>query len=376
MKRLFQFKYILLFLILFRFLDFLISYLSTKFIPYLGFFPLKNDLFSYDLPHFISSFGNFDGIHYILIAKYGYSMYEQAFFPLYPVLIRLFSFITHNEVFSGILISNLCLLVAIYFLPKLLREIKIPDKNIFWTLIFLLLFPTSFFLNSLYTESLFLMLFVLSLYFYLKKRYFLSSIFSIFLSLTKFMGVFISVIYLSIIKGEKNVIKLAPILASFLGLFLYSFYLFRTTGDPFFFLNSQPFFGGNRSTSLIFFPQVVFRYLKILFSQEFNFQYFVAFMELIFFVVILITLLIFTFYSMKKKNRVLIAVNLFSLINLLVPTLTGTFQSLPRYALISLGFFIALSYIQNNFIKTLILLIFILFHVILLSFFAQGYFIS
>lgn len=376
MKRLFRFKYILLIAVLFRSLDFLISYSSTKFIPYLGFFPLKNDLFSYNLPHFISSFGNFDGVHYILIAKYGYFMYEQAFFPLYPVLIRILSFITHNEVLSGIFISNLCLLAAIYILPKLLKEIKVSDDNIFWTLIFLLTFPTSFFFNSLYTESLFLMFFVLSLYFYLKKKYLLSSIFSIFLSLTKFMGIFMSFIYFSIIKREKTAVRFAPILASILGFFIYSLFLFKTTGDPFFFFNSQPFFGGNRSIDIIFFPQVIFRYFKILDTFNFNFQYFIAVIELLTFVTVFAVLAVFTVYSIKKRNNLLIGINLFSFINLIAPTLTGTFQSVPRYVLLSFGFFIALSFIKNNFIKALILLIFIVFHVILLSFFSQGYFVS
>ena len=375
MKRLFQFRFILLIFVIFRSIDFLISYFATQIIPYLGFFPLKRDLYLYNLPHIISSFANFDGVHYILIAKYGYSMYEQAFFPLYPILIRLISFLGQNEVLSGLLISNLSFLVALYFIPKLLKEIKIPDDKIVWIILFLLVFPTSFFFNSLYTESLFLMFFVLSLYFYIKEQYLLALVFSFFISLTKLMGVFISGVFI-FIKKEKLTIRFTPILAPILGLLIYSFYLFRTTGDPFFFINSQPFFGGNRSTSLVFFPQVIYRYVKILNTKDFNFQYFIASIELTLFVVILITLIFFSYYSIRQKNKVLTGINLFSLINLIIPTLTGTFQSVPRYVLISFGFFIALSYIKNNFIKALIVLIFIIFHVILLSFFSQGYFIS
>jgi len=254
-------------------------------------------------------------------------------------------------------------------------EIKVPDKNIFWIILFLIAFPTSFFFNSLYTESLFLMFFVLSLYFYLKKKYLLSSVFSIFLSLTKFIGIFVSTVYL-LISDKKKAISFFPILGSILGLFIYSAFLYKTTGDPFFFFNSQPFFGGNRSTDIILFPQVIFRYLKIFLTQDFNFQYFIAIVEIAFFLVVFITLLVFTYYGVKKKERILTGVNVFSLINLILPTLTGTFQSIPRYALLSLGFFIALSFIKNDLIKVAIFLTFILFHVILLSFFSQGYFVG
>src|SRR5437867_13438712 len=31
---------------------------------------------------------NFDGSHYISIAKIGYQTYQQAFFPLFPIFIR------------------------------------------------------------------------------------------------------------------------------------------------------------------------------------------------------------------------------------------------------------------------------------------------
>ncbi|MFH1289096.1 MAG: hypothetical protein ABIH88_00055, partial [Patescibacteria group bacterium] len=34
---------------------------------------------------------NFDGMHYLSIAKHGYGIYQQAFFPLYPKLIALLS---------------------------------------------------------------------------------------------------------------------------------------------------------------------------------------------------------------------------------------------------------------------------------------------
>ena len=71
-----------------RTFDFLVILLSQKVIPYLGFFPYKDRLPGYNLPSWLSSLANFDGIYYISIARHGYSQYEQAFFPLYPMLIK------------------------------------------------------------------------------------------------------------------------------------------------------------------------------------------------------------------------------------------------------------------------------------------------
>src|SRR3990167_11451176 len=76
---------------IFRSADFLISFLSSYIIPYLGFFPYGEILKGYNIPQFLSSLANFDGVHYLLIARQGYVQYEQAFFPLYPLFIRFLS---------------------------------------------------------------------------------------------------------------------------------------------------------------------------------------------------------------------------------------------------------------------------------------------
>src|SRR3989304_9578488 len=101
------FIYILFLFIGFRLVDWLISYLAPFFIPYLGFFPYKEIAAQYNLPRFLTALANFDGAHYLLIAKNGYSQYQQAFFPLYPLLIRSLSFIfLNNYLLTALVISN------------------------------------------------------------------------------------------------------------------------------------------------------------------------------------------------------------------------------------------------------------------------------
>src|SRR3989344_1707248 len=113
------FAFILFLFIGFRLVDWLIGYLSPFFIPYLGFFPYKEVAAQYNLPHFLTALANFDGAHYLLIAKNGYAQYQQAFFPLYPLLIRWLSpLFLNNHLVTGLLISNLSFLVGLFIFKK------------------------------------------------------------------------------------------------------------------------------------------------------------------------------------------------------------------------------------------------------------------
>ncbi len=401
-----SFKKIFLFFLIWRAFDCLILFFAPYFLPYLGFFPYKEILASFQLPDFLSKLANFDGVHYLLIAQKGYSQYQQAFFPLYPILIKATTVIFFgNSLIAGFMISNMAFLVGLYLFCQLLKEYQI--SNIKYLITILLLFPTSFFFGALYTEGLFFFLFASSLYFLKKEKYLLAAFFSFLTSLTRFIGVFLFIpILFNLIKkiGQRPSITqllnyLITLFSPFLGFSFYSFYLWQTTGDPLFFLNAQPAFGANRSTHLILLPQVIWRYLKIFFTSSFNFQYFVSLFEFFIFAFVffiltldLVKKLKLNFFannkyrpkmlcaSKKKTSQIsdtqLLGFNIFSFVNLLLPTLTGTFSSIPRYALFSLSFFIFLSQIKNKWIKILIAITFLIFHILSLAFFGQGYFIS
>lgn len=387
------FVYILSLFIGLRLADWLTSYLAPFFIPYLGFFPYKEIAIQYNLPKFLTAFANFDGAHYLLIAKNGYTQYQQAFFPLYPLLIRWLSFIfLSNYLLTALVISNVSFLLGLYIFSRYLKLISPSfDKpaspaggfHPVSVILFLLIFPTSFFFGAVYTEGLFFLFFVATLYFLKKEKYGLTAICAFLASLTKLIGLFLIIFFvLKFISNFKLKIKnfrlLIIIISPLLGLFLYSLYLSKTTGDPFFFLNSQWAFGAHRSSNIIFLPQVYYRYLNIFFTAKFNFQYFIALFEFLTFNFVFIFLVfgLIKNFRLKIKNYDIIGLGLFSLVNLLLPTLTGTFSSIPRYALFSLSFFIYLSQIKNSSIKLAIAIIFVIFHIILLGAFSQGYFIS
>src|SRR3989344_6074858 len=114
---------ILLFLI-WRIGLFFTAFLSPLVIPEFGAkFPYYEEtLVKTGLPYFIWSFGNFDGVHYLRIAQDGYAyQYTQVFFPMFPIFIKLVSFLTFgNFLIAGLLISNIAFISALIIFYRLI----------------------------------------------------------------------------------------------------------------------------------------------------------------------------------------------------------------------------------------------------------------
>lgn len=339
-------------------------------------FPFKSIVDLYE-PKILSPLAGFDGAHYIMIAKFGYQQYQEAFFPLYPILIYAFSI--GNHMVSGLIISWLAFFAGSYFFFKF-ANLVLKRKNDYWPLIFLLSFPSGFFFITVYPESLFLLLASLSLFFIFKKEYKPAVFFSILASLAKLQGIFLIIpFFFSVLEKKEN--RYRRILIAFsptLGFISYSIFLFFRTGDPLYFYHSQEAFGANRtSQGLIFLPQVFFRYYKILTTADLNFQYWIAALELSIFLIVFSVLIWVLYSSFKRRDFSFeFSLNLYSLAILMLPTWTGTLSSIPRYSLIAYGFFLALSKIRSPIFKILIGIIFSILHLILFSYFIKGYFVS
>jgi hypothetical protein len=364
--------------------------LAPNFIPYRGFFPYEDQVRDYRLPKAISSWANFHGIHYLLIARWNYSQYEQAYFPLYPSLIHILTpFFNHNHLFAGLFISNLFFILGLLLFSKLVNE-----KNQHWSILLLLSFPTSFFFSAIYTEGLFLFLILATLYCFKRKFYFWAGILGLLTALSRLIGVLLvipltAMTMIDLTQSKRpfwqklNIKIILTLLAPLLGLGLYSLFLWKTTGDPLFFFNSQPVFGANRSTNLIFPPQVLYRYAKIIFTANHDYAYFISIFELVIFLLVITVLLadLFEIVSSFRKrktqlNSFRLGLNLFSIASLILPTLTGTFSSIPRYALLAFSFYIFLAERKKTWPKLAFICLFWLIHIVVLAFFVQGYFIS
>lgn len=344
------------------------------------------------LPSWIWGFGNFDGVHYLRIAQNGYSAdFSQAFFPLYPLLIRFLNFFPKDHLldlrlftdpsyfYTAMVLSAVFFIGALYFTYELFTENH--GKKIAQTSIFLLLsFPTAFYFGTVYSESLLLLLTVLTFWFTKKDKFLLAGFFAALASATKIQGVLLFV-FLAVELWEKyknNLSRpkghftkdLLGILISPLGLIFYMLYLKNTTGNLLYFLSSQPVFGAGRSSlPLILLPQVIYRYLKIFLTVKIaSLSFFNAFLEF-FITMALIVVLIMAFRKMKFSYWV------FSALVVVLPTLTGTFSSMPRYALMSFMLFPFLAVKFGKNIKPIIITLAFL-QIILLSMFIRGYWVS
>ena len=324
-------------------------------------FPLQKNflgggLENYSKTPWFWAWANFDGEHYISIAQNGYGNGEQAFFPLYPLLIRSVSQLINNSILTyavvGMLISNLSFLIALIGLYKLV-SLDYKKSIAKLTVLLLLLFPTSFYFGSVYTESLFLALVVWSFYFARKGKWLIAVVLGMFTSATRVIGiVMLPVLLIELLKQRKNneatrlpvgqvkqFSNLLFIASVPLGLLVYMLYLSQTTGDSLAFIHSLSSFGEQRSATPILLPQVFYRYFfKILPNLIYSYFPIVVSTFLELFLAILFSLLsIFAFFKVRLSYAVYLA------LGYLAPSLSGSFSSLPRYVLVLFPAFILMA---------------------------------
>lgn len=319
--------------------------------------------------------GNFDGIYYLYIARAGYTIDNSGFFPLYPLLVKIFSIGESSiQFYVALILSSLLFLLSLITMYKLIK-LDYSGNTAILTILAILVFPTSFFFASIYSESLFLFLLVSSFYFARKKNWILSSIFGILLTGTRIVGVAILPALLFEFYRENKTIfskKIIPILLTPLGLATYSLFSYLNFDNAFQFIKAQGTLLNNRSIDqIVLFPQTMFRYFKILTTITPSiYEWWVALMELSSFIFAAVLLYI----AWKKKVRP--SYLLFSLIALLIPVSSGTFSGLPRYILVLFPIFLALALIKNKWIKFAYFVLAPILLFILFMLFSKGYFVS
>lgn len=344
----------------------IISASADNFLPYQPSFPYADGILdAYELPRRIYSWGNFDGVHYITIIKKGYLKVDliQAFFPGYPYLAKIANTGIQNAFISSFLVSNIAFIVFLYVWYRFISE-EFSKKIAQISTAFILIFPTSFFFGALYTESLFMLCVITTFWATRKKKYWLVALAIAFASATRVTGilllpaVFLEIIwpklqlttkkislkqlYTKFLKGFSKLpnyfIPLSIVSLGSLGLFFYMIYLYRNFDDSMYFFHVQSEFGGGvRQETLVSYPQVFYRYLKILFTlNPLDLKYFSYVQD---FVVGTVGLLVLLYSATKTRLSYVV----FSLLAFIVPTLTGTFSSMPRYILVCFPIFIVLA---------------------------------
>lgn len=204
--------------------------------------------FYYSSHKLLAPWGVWDSGHYLAIAAHGYSpvlsygamtfnQANYAFFPLYPLLIRLASYLTAaNYYLASLLVANLCFLAAAYFLYRLV-ELDYGAITARQSLKYLFLLPAAFIFSGAFSESLFLLLLVLNFYFFRQKKWLAFGLSAFLISLSRPLG---SLVLLPLIweyayqRGFKlkNIDRGAlAFLGYFLGIGLFFAYLQYLTGN-------------------------------------------------------------------------------------------------------------------------------------------------
>jgi hypothetical protein len=140
--------------------------------------------------YFLNPWAHWDGVWYIKIASNGYAGNDGsvAFFPLYPLLVRWLGIAFHNNlVLSGLLISWVCYFVAMWLLYRLVAR-DFGDRIAYRSVWFISIFPTAFYWQAVYSESVFLMLSIACIMWAREERWKLAGVAGLLAVLTRSAG--------------------------------------------------------------------------------------------------------------------------------------------------------------------------------------------
>jgi hypothetical protein len=183
-----------------------------------------------------------------------------VFFPLYPLLIRLAMTVLGDAVLAGVVVSHLCLLLALIFLYRLALLEMGDEPAARRAILYLSIFPTAFFFGAVYSESAFLLFAVACVYFARRRRWLAAALLGMAASATRVIGLALYVFLLIewwTVYGPAMRARLSPgdhetpgalrpallnlvvIQLSAAGLLLFMAYLWQRFGDPLLFLRAQ-----------------------------------------------------------------------------------------------------------------------------------------
>jgi len=206
---------------------------------------LGHPVWEYSPHSWLSIWGVWDTGRYLDIAEHGYSTAltggrpqpNYAFFPLYPLLIRLVGGLLGDTFVAGIIVSNLLLLLGSVLLYRLVR-LDADEPTALRTVKYLFLFPSAFVLSGVFAESLFLALSVAAFFSARRGRWALAGLSGFLAALTRQIGVLIIIplayeylrgVQWKPIRVRRDVLFLLLVP---LGLATFALYTYYLTGDP------------------------------------------------------------------------------------------------------------------------------------------------
>lgn len=333
-----------------------------------------------NLPLWIERWLSFDGGAYLIIARdgYGTAALIEAYFPLFPLVYRGFTgllTLTINSslkvetwIVSGVILNSLLLIVMLGVTWSFFRS-QLSLQSSWRAILALFLFPTAFFYSAIYTETLFMILLFSLFLAYQRKQWWLVIVLGMMLTASRLVGVFaiLGLLAQSLADHAKthSTISINSLLDSIrgwftakwreilalttgsLGLISYMVYLKWLKNDWLYFFHVQSEFGAGRQETIILFPQVIWRYFKILVTvRPIDLKYLTYVQEFTISMLVFALLVHWTWqYRYKVEQYGLIV---FSWGAFLLPTLTGSFSSMPRYVMVILPIYLWLGSLSYN----------------------------
>lgn len=336
---------LLLFLVITRILILVLPWLTITLLP-----PVNLHL------NFIQftqiSWNRWDGLHYLFLAQHWYTNIGDAanfivFFPLYPLLLKPFILIFSNPVISGIFLSSILFVAGSYFFYKLVA-LDFPEKIARLAVVAAAIFPTSYFFNSPYTESLFFLIFSLTLYLARKEEWLGAGIFASLGAATRPFGILLLptlLIEWLISKNRKWIYTVAIVLPTLVFIFLYLYLNKSIYGNPLEFQKILAVHWQKHLTSPI---SGILDSWKIAFSGGLtNYVIMVGWAEAL--TITLSWILIpFTFKYLRKSWAT------FYTLSIILLSSTGFILSTPRYLLSIPPLFVLIAIAEKNYLFRII----------------------
>lgn len=196
----------------------------------------------------LASLTGTDSIYLLGIAADGYhaqpihdTYLDWAFFPFFPLVVRLASFVTFGNVaVAGVLVSNLALLGAAWLLYRL-GENRLGQDRALLAVVYLMIAPGAVAFGMAYTDSLFLLLALVAMGAAERGRWGLMGIAYGLATLTRLPGILLAVPLLLVIwfSGQRSWRAILPLSLGPLALAGFTVYLWQQFGVWFAYLQAQ-----------------------------------------------------------------------------------------------------------------------------------------
>jgi len=303
------------------------------------------------LPGWMRLFNTWDTQHYVFLSLNGYGVnpMSNAFYPLYPFLIRLATPLAGGHpLVAAWVIANLVSL----FVPVLMYQVcrHFQDRDMaFRSSVLLLAFPTAFYLHVAYTEAVFLALCLAAFHYLFARDALRASLVCFLLPLTRAQALLlivpVAVMAVDAVvarwhEGWRDAVGSAvrtympPAAATVAGVMAYFGVSLATMGDPMAGLKAQDLFVANNSIGNLLQPVAWFTRNFVDIQLQFH-SYTESILDRSAFL-LAIPLLVGV---VRTQHRALAA---YALITALVPALSGNFMSYTRFLLVVFPLFMFL----------------------------------